>query len=273
MSRRVAGRAALVAVALVVIGSLAYDLRALSLTAQGSAEARIARSPTQVTRALSLFAQSALDNADPTPRIDAARFLISLGRTHQAADVLDAIVRTNPGNIVAWSLLAAATARTDRGREAQANQQLFRLFGHPVVSFAAQKTIFSPIGVLTVADGQVQGAVDTVRITGRVAQFSGWSAVISKSGPGVSVIPSMQVLILAGGRFIAGATPTLERPDVAHSYRVTAAPVGFAIAVPVRELESAGRPVGVQIFGTSPGVASKLQVICRARAQAFGCGS
>ncbi len=273
MSRRFAGRAVLVVLALVVIGPLAYDLRALSLDAQGSAAARIARSPAQVTRALSLFARSARDNADPGPRIDAARFLISLGRTHRAIGILNAVVRTNPGNIVAWSLLAAATARTDPSREAQANQQLFGLFGHPVIYFPAQSTIFSPIGVVSVADGQVHGAVDSVRVTGRVAQFSGWSAVTSKAGASVSVTPSMQVLILAGGRFIAGATPTIERSDVAHLYRVAAAPVGFTIAVPVRELKSARGSAGVQVFGASPGVASKLPVICGRRAQAFGCGS
>ena len=273
MSRRIAGRAALVALALIVIVPLAYDLRALSLDAQGSAQARVARNPGQVSRALSLFSQSARENPDPRPRVDAARFLISLGRTREATSILNAVVHTNPGSIVAWSLLAEATVRTDRKREAQANQQLFGLFGHPVVYFPATKAIFSPIGVLTVAGGQVRGAVDTVRITGSVARFTGWSAVTSKSRGGVSVTPSMQVLVLAGGRFIAGATPTLERPDVAHFYRVTAAPVGFTIAVPVRELGSARSPVGVQVFGISPGVASQLPVICSPRAQAFGCGS
>jgi hypothetical protein len=41
----------------------------------------------------------------------------------------------------------------------------------------------------------------------------------------------------------------------------------------VLELVSARGLVGVQVFGASPGMASKLPVICGRRAQAFGCGS
>ena len=49
------------------------------------------------------------------------------------------------------------------------------------------------------------------------------------------------------------------------------AQVGFAIDVPVAELETAGRKDLVQIFGSSLGVASLLPLNCSPRPEAFGC--
>ncbi len=273
MTGRTAGRVGLVALAAVAVVWFAYDLRALSLDAQGQAEARVAHRVPQVARALSLFAQAARGNADPTPRIDEARFLLSLHRTSQAADTLSAVVRTNSGNVVAWSLLAAATAGSDLSREAEANRHLFLLFGHPVAYYAAQGVIFSPTGLVSVVPGHVQGHVDGVQVIGRVARFVGWSATVTKTPKvGFSVAPSSDVMILANGRFVAGGTPTIARSDVARFYHVPAARVGFTVDVPVAQLETAGREDRVEVFGSSQGVASRLSISCGSRST-FGCSS
>ena len=80
MTGRIAARVILFVLAAAALAWFAYDVRAVSLDAQGRSEARLAHGAPQVDRALSLFAQAAHGNADPTPRIDEARFLISLGR-------------------------------------------------------------------------------------------------------------------------------------------------------------------------------------------------
>ncbi len=260
----------LVVLAAAVLTWLAYDLRGLSLDAQGRAEARVAHGLPQANRALALFAQAARGNLDPSPRIDEARFLLSLGRTTQAVDVLNAIVRTNPGNVVAWSLLASATAGNDPGREAAANEQLFSLFGHPFVDYAAQGTVFSPDGPAVYVPGRVDGRVESVRRVGSVVRFVGWAAAVTRSGQTVSVIPAAQVLILTDGRFSAGGTPTSARPDVARVFSVPVARAGFTVDVPAAQL-AAGSKDQVQVFATLPGVASRLPVNCSPQPQAFGC--
>jgi len=256
----------------VVLAWLGYDLRALSLGAQARAKAHVAHSGLQVEQALSRFAQAAQGSADPTPRIDEARFLLSLGRTSQAAGVLNSVVRGNPGNVIAWSLLSSATAGTDPRRQAEANQQLFLLFGHPVVYYVAQGTIFSPTGTLSVLPGQVQGHVEGVQIRGDVARFVGWSAMVTKkAGRGLSLVPAEDVLLLVNGRFVAGGTPTRARPDVARAFQVPVAQVGFSIDVPVAQLETPTGKEQVQVFGSSRGVASSLPINCSPQLQILGC--
>ncbi len=273
MIRQTAARVILVVLAAVSVVWLAYGLRALSLDAQGRAQARIARSPQQVDRALSLFAQAAHGEADPTPRIDEARFLLSLGRPTRAAEALEKVVRANPGNVLAWRLLATATAANDPGREVEANEQLFRLFGHPIVLYP-QGILYTPlVGLLGVEPGVVVGSVDQVQIIGKVARFIGWSAMVTqRSRTSFSVIPSDEVMILADGRFVAGGTPYLARSDVARTYHVHTAQVGFTTDVPVAALETARGRRAVEVFASSGRIASRLPVNCVRQVQSFGCG-
>jgi hypothetical protein len=273
----ITARVGLAALAVVAVAWLAYDLRALSLDAQGRAQARVARSTPQVERALSLFADAARGNADPTPRIDEARFLLSLGRTRQAVGVLDTVVHTNPGNVLAWSLLASSTAASDPRRAAEAVRQLRLQFGHPFVYYVAQRTIFSPTGVIQVVPGQVIGGVDTERVIGRVARFVGWSATLTKKpGGGVNVVPSADILILADGRFVAGGAPTMARPDLERSLsrfvHASVTGVGFTIDAPLALLYARGRKARIQVFGSAGGVASLLPIKCSPQPQVFGCG-
>jgi hypothetical protein len=277
MIRGVTARVSLLALAALAVAWLAYDLRALSLDSQGRAEARVARGAPQVERALSHFADAARGNADPTPRLDEAKFLISLGRTRQAAGVLGAVVRTNPGNVLAWSLLASATATSDPSRAAEADRQLNLLFGHPVVYYVAQGIIFSPTGVVQVVPARDVGAVDSVRVVGGVARFVGWSATLTnKPGAGKSLVPSANVVVLADGRFVAGGAPTIAGPAAARalsrSLQVPVGRVGFSIDAPAALLEPGGRKARIQVFGSSGSVASQLAITCNPRPLAFGCG-
>jgi hypothetical protein len=277
MIGRISARLALLALAALAIAWFAYDLHALSLDARGRAAAGVAQSAPQVQRALSQFADAAHLNADPTPRIDEARFLLSLGRTRQAAGVLNAVVHANPGNVLAWSLLASATTASDPARSAEANKQLRLLFGHPVVEYVAEGTIFAPTGVLQVVPGRAAGRVDRVRIAGKVARFVGWSAALNnRPGGGLFVTPSEDVLILANGRFVAGGSPTLQRPDVSRSlsqlFHGLVPRIGFTIDVPVALLGTNGRKARIQVFGSSGSVASPLAIQCSPTPQAFGCG-
>jgi Tetratricopeptide repeat len=273
MTGRTAARVGLVAVAAVAVAWLAYDLRALSLDAQGHAAANVARRPAQVDRALSLFAQAARGNADPTPRINEAKFLLSLGRTRQAVDVLGTVTRANPGNVQAWTLLASATVASDPRRFAEANQQLRALFGHPVGSSYQLSSILTPHGVVEVSPGQVKGQVDGVRAIGPVAQFEGWSAAVTeRPGGGSSLVPAEEILILSDSRLVASSAPTGARRDVARAYSAPIARVGFTINVPIAMLERAGRRADVEVLASLNGTASELPVNCHPRRQAFGCG-
>jgi hypothetical protein len=277
MIGRTAARVGLVVLAALAAAWLAYDLRAVSLDAQGRAEARVAHRASQVDRALSLFAQAAHANADPTPRIDQARLLLAIGRTGQAADVLDGVVRTDPGNVQAWSLLASATATSEPRRAAQADDQLRVLFGHPVIYNARQGWMLTGAGVVYIGPGVI-GRVESVRVTGSVAQFSGWLATATKPpGSPSSVGPADELLIVSGGRLVGGGLPTVTRPDVWRALsaflRASTAPegLGFRIYVPLALLNRVGRKTDLHVFGISRGIASELPINCSQSLPTPGC--
>jgi hypothetical protein len=260
MIGRVAARVALVAVAAVAVAWLAYDLRALNLDAQGRAEAGVARDPSQVNRALSLFSRAAHGNADPAPRIDEANFLLRIGQTAKAAGVLNAVARANPGNLVAWSLLLSATPASDP-RHAKAAHKLTLLFGHPAGYSAQQQTISLPRGSIEVVPGRFIGLVDNVPVVGGVAVFVGFA------------VPPVEIMIVSDGRIVATGTPTRARPDVPEASSVPGARVGFGIAVPLRLLEQNGHKDHVEVLAGAQGIASQLPVSCSPIPQGFGCGS
>jgi hypothetical protein len=277
MIGRTAARVGLVVLAALAAAWLAYDLRAVSLDAQGRADARVAHRESQVDRALSLFAQAARANADPTPRIDQARLLLAIGRTGQAADVLDRVVRTNPGNVQAWSLLESATATSDPRRAAQAENQLRVLFGHPVIYNPLQGWMLTGAGVAYIGPGVI-GRVESVRVTGSVAQFSGWLATATKPpGSPWSVGPADEILIVSDGRLVGGGLPTVTRPDISRAIseflRASTAPegLGFRIYVPLALLKRVGRKADLHVFGISQRIASALSILCSPSLPTPGC--
>ncbi len=262
----------MIALAVVAAAWFAYGLHVLSLAGQGRADARVAHTPEQVARTLSLFRKAARANPDPTPKIDEGAFLLSHGRPRQAIAVLNGVVRSNSGNTVAYFELAAASAGLDPLREAEANPQLFALFGHPNILYPATSALFPPTGGhVHLAPGRVQGHLDSLTIQGGTARFDGWSATVGTTSGHPSAVPAEEVLVLLNGRFVAGATPTLSRPDVARSLHVATAPLGFTLDVPLRELKSAGAPGKVQVFGVAGPLASQLPVTCRPHPQALVC--
>jgi hypothetical protein len=257
---RVGGRLALVVLAVAAIVWLAYDLRDLSLNGKGRAQARGAHSAAQVARVLSLYSQATRLNADPTPRIDEARFLLGLGRAQAATRVLNAVVDRNPGNLIAWSLLAKSAAVVDPPRAAEAAGQLRVLFGHPKGYALQQTSITTRGGLVAVAPQLVIGLVETTGIAGKVAKIDGWA------------LDAERILITANGRLVATGVPNLNRPDVARVYGPRFRLVGFKIPVPLALLEPAGRKAKVAVFASKGNFASQLPVSCRTTVQEFGCG-
>jgi hypothetical protein len=268
MSGRAAQRLAVVVVAGAVVLWLAHGLRALSLDAQGRDRAPAAGghpSPAQVFDAVSLFTRAARLNADPTPRIDQATLLLRLGRARQAAAVLEGVVRANPGNVRAWTLVAAATAQFDPERSAKASRTLRGLFGQPPGFVSQVEPILTTSGqVLQILPEAVQGQGEASPVVGTNVRFSGWAGSVRDRRPASSI------LVFSNGRLVAAGRPTLLRPDVARAQGAGLARSGFMILVPLRRLQEGGRKARVQVYVTEQRVASPLQFACDRR-QDFMC--
>jgi hypothetical protein len=101
--------------------------------------------------------------------------------------------------------------------------------------------------------GAALGVVDTATTAGRTVVLNGWAASRSYA-------PAERVLVFAGGRPVAAGIPTLARPDVAEGRGVSAANLGFSLAVPKRALLRARGPVTV--IALSGGAAAPLAFKC-----------
>jgi hypothetical protein len=71
--------------------------------------------------------QAELLNPESTWREARAGYYLFIGRSHTAERLADALVRDEPDNITAWSILRSATVRIDPHRSAQAVAQIRRL--------------------------------------------------------------------------------------------------------------------------------------------------
>lgn len=274
----IASRVALVVLASAAIAWLVHDLTAVvdDVHAQAGARALVQSSQPSARRAaevISQFESAASFNADPTPRIDEARFLLELGRTRMAARVLDGVVQHNSGNVVAWGLLATATAADDPARANQALQRLRALFGHPPDAGAEKGFLLSHNGIVEVARGQVFGLVESAYIFRARVYFIGW-AVVAKTPtngerpPG----PADTILVVAQGRVIATGTPTLPRPSVARQFPgLNNARIGFVVSAPVSQLMNGTTRRRVTLFGAFGSIGAPLSVNCAGSADAFVC--
>jgi hypothetical protein len=261
-------RIALVVVAVAAVLWLAHGLRALNLDTQGRDAVRAAGqhpSRAQVASAVSRFTRAARLNADPTPKIDQATLFLRLGRVRQAAGLLDGVVRANPGNVRAWTLLASATARVDPERSAEASRALRRLFGQPRGSVSQQEPVLTTSGrVLRVVPEAVDGVIDSSLVLGDRARINGWAGSV-KDGRAAS-----SVLVFANGRLVGEVAPRIPRLDVAQAHpslRLS----GFVIVLPRNLLEAGGKQAKIQVFGIDRQVASRIPFDC-SQHQAFGCG-
>jgi predicted Zn-dependent protease len=123
-----AARIGLAVLALVVAGWLAVGLRAAIPETRGLAIARgDVSSPERQREVRDLLTDARSLNPDSQPRVAEASFLVATKKPRQAARLLEPVVRDEPDNAEAWAILAGATAKTDRRRNAQALAQLRRL--------------------------------------------------------------------------------------------------------------------------------------------------
>jgi hypothetical protein len=265
---RIAQRIVLVVVAVAAILWLAHGLRALSLDAQGRDVVRAAGqhpSPAQVSRAVSRFGRAARLNADPTPKIDQATLFLRLGRVRQAAGLLDGVVRANPGNIRAWTMLASTTTQSNPRRSVRAFRALRDLFGRPPGRVSPQEPIVTRSGrIFRIVPELVNGTIDSSLALGGEARISGWAGSVKYRRR------ASLVVVFFNGRLVGEVAPRQFRVDVARSYPPLAR-AGFVIQLPLRLLEARGKRGKIQVFGIDRQAASAIPFDCN-RHQALGCG-
>ena len=267
MIGRTAQRIGLIVVAAAAALWLVHGVLALNLDTQGRDRVRAAGerpSPAQVSGALSSFTRAARLNADPTPKIDQAALLITLGRVRPAATLLEQVVRANPGNVRGWTLLASATVRLDPGRSAEASRALRGLFGQPPGFVSQEEPVLTTSGrVLHIVPKAVVGQVDSTLVLGNQVRFSGWSGSVKNAHAASSV------LVFANGRLVGDIAPRLPRPDLAGAHPGLARS-GFGIVLPLSSLETGGKPGRIQVFGVDGQVTSPILFDCGQR-QDLGC--
>jgi predicted Zn-dependent protease len=112
----VAGRVALVAVALLALAYLSVGFRNVVLAERGERLAAL-QAPTaaQVDKAEDLLERARLLDPDTRPLLVEGRLLAARGLGEGRA-LLERAVEREPDNVLAWSVLAAATREADPAR-------------------------------------------------------------------------------------------------------------------------------------------------------------
>jgi predicted Zn-dependent protease len=121
-------RVALAVLALLVIGWLAVGLR--SAVPETAAKETLAERPLTAARrahALHLLHEARTLNPDTRPGVTEGALLVASRESRRAAAVLAGVVRAEPRNAPAWSLLATAYRPYDARRAAAAFEQFRRL--------------------------------------------------------------------------------------------------------------------------------------------------
>jgi hypothetical protein len=114
---------------------------------------------------------------------------------------------------------------------------------------------------IKIADGALEGFVDSSKDEGDAVAFGGWAL------PRRGRSPADRILAFGGGRLVYAGAPKLERMDVAKAKRTTARGLGFRFSLPK---ETATR--GVRVFAVEGRRASELRFYCKDRArQVTGC--
>lgn len=264
-------RAALVAVALGALTWIGFGLRAVILNERGMARLEAAGDDgpdaETVRSARSLFQRASRANLDPTPELNEAALLIGLGRTREAAGLIESVARDNEGNVRAWGLLATATADYDDRRSTQASGTLLSLYGRVQGEPLPRGAVRSASGRrYVIVPGRVDGVVDRSRVTGGRAVFSGWATKVPPAGP-------TEILVVSRGRVIATELASRRRPDIARRFQdPRLGRSGFSFAVPLSLLagEREDQP-DVYLLGAAGGEASLLSFDCKNEPQDLGC--
>ena len=115
------GLLAAVAVAIAVLAGLWVHSARLEKEAQSIAQRPPqSLSAAEVKRATDLFERSRAHNPDLRPAERAAGLLIRTGHAREALALLRPVVRREPDNLTAWTLLAIAAQKPDPGLSRQA---------------------------------------------------------------------------------------------------------------------------------------------------------
>jgi predicted Zn-dependent protease len=123
----VAGRVALAAVALLALAYLAIGLRNVVLAERGADLAAL-ENPTdaQVAEAEDLLERARLLDPDTRPLLVEGGLLAAQGREEGLA-LIERAVEREPDNVLAWSVLAAATREADPARSRAARARMREL--------------------------------------------------------------------------------------------------------------------------------------------------
>jgi hypothetical protein len=112
----VLARVALIAAALLVAGWLAFSLRAVRLEANGRALVPLPperAEPADVERMDDLMARAARGNPDVRPQVSRGFLLAVAGESRRAIAVIEPVVRREPDNLRALTVLRSALSSTD----------------------------------------------------------------------------------------------------------------------------------------------------------------
>jgi predicted Zn-dependent protease len=124
----VAGRVALATVALLALAYLSIGYRNVVLGERGARLAAL-ESPTdaQVAEAEDLLERARLLDPDTRPLLLEGGLLAAHGRDEEGLALLEDAVETEPDNVLAWSVLAAATREADPARSRAARARMREL--------------------------------------------------------------------------------------------------------------------------------------------------
>lgn len=264
-----AARAGVVVVALAAVAWLGYGLRVLHLEAQGGAAAKTttgtAPSAAAADRARALYRRAARANADPTPRIDEAALLLGRREPRAAGSLLEGVVRSNPGNLRAWAMLASAAQSYDVARATRAARSLLALYGDlrtppyvpSVVHFDGRAYRSTPTTLV--------GAVERATLRGASVVITGWAANGARKR-------SLRLVAALGlGEVVATARPDRVRPDVDRDRGAQLGPTGFTITVPLGAMLAGGMGPTVTVVALDGGLATPLPLFCDVTPRNFGC--
>jgi hypothetical protein len=120
---------------------------------------------------------------------------------------------------------------------------------------------------LPLVSGGTRGAVEGSQVVGHSATFTGWA------GDPESQEAAREVLVVADGRVLGAAQPTVERPALAEGLGAGLARSGFALSVPLEGLQSETRRFRVQLVAVGADKAWTLPFLCGSETvtQDFGC--
>jgi predicted Zn-dependent protease len=123
----VAGRVALATIALLALAYLSIGLRNVVLSDRGARLAAL-ENPTdaQVAEAEDLLERARLLDPDTRPLLVEGGLLAAHGRDEGLA-LIERAVETEPDNVLAWSVLAAATREADPARSRAARARMREL--------------------------------------------------------------------------------------------------------------------------------------------------